>query len=258
MATDTITLELKGTIPLDLFASAIASFNGMVSGLADDIVGPDRVEWEVERLSSGSAIIVARPQYAEPDEVEQLIEAYQVLGNALSTNSPLPFSPEINNHAFALTSLLNGKITSISFSSGAQTFVVSEPVEESEENTPGVVSHSSFGIITGELASITTRPRLKISLYDSLFDRAVTCYPSEDYREMLRRAWGRRITVTGLIRRNPDTGRPVSVREIVDIQIADVPSLGSHKRARGALTYGLGDPLPELVIGSLRDASDEE
>jgi hypothetical protein len=258
MATNTITLALNGTVPLDLFAIAIAEFNGMVSGIADDIVGPDKVEWEIARLESGSAIITARPLHAEPEEVEEIIDAYNILGQALSTHAPLPFSPDISKHAFALTGLLNGKITSISFSTPTQTFVVSEPVEEIEEDTPGQPRQYSYGVVKGELASMSTRPRLKISIYDTLFDRAVSCYPNDDYREMLRGAWGKRIAVTGLIRRNPNTGQPISIKEIISIEIETIPPTGSYKRARGLLPYEPGDPLPEIVIGSLRDATDQE
>ena len=50
-------------------------------------------------------------------------------------------------------------------------------------------------------------------MYDELFDSAVSSYLGEEHEDMMRDAWGKRLIVEGWIRRDPETGRPVTVRK---------------------------------------------
>ena len=70
----------------------------------------------------------------------------------------------------------------------------------------------------------------------------------------MREAWGRRATVSGQVTREASTGRPISIRQIMEVRILEEASAGSYREARGAVPWQPGDMLPEDAIRKLRDA----
>ena len=95
---------------------------------------------------------------------------------------------------------------------------------------------------------------MKFTLYDSTFDKAVPCYLQEDQEDKMREIWGKNVIVTGRITREPDNGRPVSIREITSIDPVVEAAPGSYKIARGIFQWSQGDEPAEVSIRRLRDA----
>src|SRR5262245_35194340 len=60
-------------------------------------------------------------------------------------------------------------------------------------------------ILTGIVRTISTRPRLRLTLDDSLFNRVVYCYLAPDQQELARTVWNKRVEITGLVYRDAIT-----------------------------------------------------
>jgi len=108
--------------------------------------------------------------------------------------------------------------------------------------------------LRGRIQTLTERAELKFTLYDSMFDRAITCFLSNDQREMMRNAWGHRAIVEGRITRDFLTGRPKEIRRIAHVKILDDVPAGSYRAARGVAPISAGDLPSEDAIRRVRDA----
>lgn len=257
MAKDTLTLTLTGEVPLSSFALAMSELNSLLEALTKDILrGEENTEihWEVTELEAGSATAVITGFSSEIDKVERVVAGFGVVGTSLHNNRPIPYSQDVVEHARLITSLLNGNgngyIKSVGFTTDEVQIILDTPIKEEKE----ITQYHRLGVIKGVVETIIGRPKVRITIYDALFDKAVTCHLESDQREMARNVWGKKVAVTGLIKRDQATGRPIEVREIVEIkEIHETP--GSFKRAGGAIPWREGTRRSEEIIRESRDAN---
>lgn len=247
MAKDTLTFELGGRVEIADFANGVAALRSLVAALTPRNAG---VAWVVEDLQPGSAVVTLRGESEDPIAVERIVADYERVGAALSQHEDLP---QFNQRTIAASD-------SIRNLTGAADYVRFETPDIDytiyrNGHTPGRPAPTvSIGAITGTIQTLTNRGGLRFNLYDTLHDKAVACYLAPGQEELMREAWGRRATVIGKISRETSTGRPIAIRQIVDVKtISDAPP-GSYRQARGAVPWQPGDPMPEDVIRKLRDA----
>jgi hypothetical protein len=251
MAKDTVSLVLGGDVPLATFARVMGNFSALIRSLSDEVVGPGAIEWEISHLEGGSATAVVRGIYDVAADVERVVQAYGIVGQCLEQARPVPYSDEVVLTAKSITSILDGKVRSVEFVTDDYVASITEPLVEEEERGHRLYS---LGTVRGVIETISLRGRLKFTLYDDLFDRAVHCYPDEGQREHLRKVWGKHVSVSGWIYRDPDMGRPLEVTRLGTIVILEDFPPDSYKAARGVMPWRPGDELPEVLIRRLRDA----
>jgi hypothetical protein len=251
MAKDTVSLVLGGDVPLATFARVMGNFSALIRSLSDEVVGPGAIEWEISHLEGGSATAVVRGIYDVAADVERVVQAYGIVGQCLEQARPVPYSDEVVLTAKSITSILDGKVRSVEFVTDDYVASITEPLVEEEERGHRLYS---LGTVRGVIETISLRGRLKFTLYDDLFDRAVHCYPDEGQREHLRKVWGKHVSVSGWIYRDPDMGRPLEITRLGTILILEDFPPDSYKAARGVMPWRLGDELPEVLIRRLRDA----
>jgi hypothetical protein len=249
MPETTLTLVLGGDVPLDQFALSMVHFRRLLDALTHEVSGKAKVSWVVEELAGGSAVATVRGESEQVEDVVRVVRAYAVVGRALERHEVIPYSPQVANAAHNLTSVLNGKITSIRF----------ETEQDESTVTTGAADQSraclaAFGAVEGRIETLRSRHRLSFTLYDSLNDQAVYCLLRPDQSELVRDAWGRRVVVEGWIKREPTTGRPVEIDPVERIEILPEIVPGSYRRARGAAPAWPGAPSTDVVIRRLRDA----
>lgn len=244
-----ITLSLKGdSIPLDQFAGAMQHFKQLLEALADEVVG-ESVDWEIAQLQSASATITLVAPGQQSILAQRVAVAYGLVGDALQQNKAIPFSDAVNRPARAITGYINGHINAVHFITDAHTAVVATPVLHAD---PPAISHS-LGVVTGVIETISGRGRLTCTLYDNLFDMAIKCHINERDKERVRNAWGRRVSVTGEVERDPVSGRPTTVRNIQHIQLQDYHARNSYQQLRGIVGWIVGDEPSETQIRQMRD-----
>jgi hypothetical protein len=249
MANKTLTLALDGEVALREFASAMNSFNLLLNQLSNEVSESAKIDWVIEELYAGSAVVTFRGLYEDMFMVEKVITAYEEVGDALASGREIPYSEIVKNHAATLTSILDGRVTSLRFETPSHDFLISGRVK-GEKSTTMQYSH---GIVKGTIETLTKRKRLSFTLWDSLFDRPVHCYFSQGEEENMRSAWGKRAIVAGKIGRQSETGKPLVIREVKYVRVIEEVEPGSYRRARGVLPWGKGDETPEDMIRRLRD-----
>ena len=114
--------------------------------------------------------------------------------------------------------------------------------------------HSSFGAIEGVVQTLSSRRGLRFTLYDSAYDKAVSCYLEQGREDMMRNVWGRRAVIEGRVTRDPETGRPLSIRRVAAVEVVPDYPPGSYRLARGIIPLRPDDPSPEEAIRRVRDA----
>lgn len=249
MAANTVTMQLEGDIRLTDFSQGISHLTGLLSELGEYLVSNANIEWIVEDLEVGSALLTAVGIADDPTDVERVISAYHDVGDALANSRPIGYSSRIEEHARGLANLLDGRITAIRFVTEFGDTMVTSGVAASEQE--GL--HWAAGQVRGTVETLSHRGRLKFTLYDSAFDRAIRCFLTKGQEDKIREAWGKHVVVTGRIGRDPDTGQAMLVRQITDIEIYDPPDPDSYKEVRG-----LFGPLPvnESSVEAIRRMRD--
>ncbi|MFN8589901.1 MAG: hypothetical protein U0031_00475 [Thermomicrobiales bacterium] len=250
MVQDTLTLSLGGNVPLPEFNRALSGFQILIELLAKEVGENAPVTWVVDELSGGSANVTVRGESSQPEVVQKVQQAYVVIGHALETGKPIPYSPPVVRAAESITQVLNGQITSVSFEAGGEVATVTSgvPVEQSA----GLVG--AYGSIEGTIETLTHRRWLGFMLYDLLNDHAIRCVLQPDQADLARESWDQRVIVYGWIRRDPKSGYPVNITPVLSIERVQRVDPGGFLRARGVSPAQADEPSPEDVIRRLRDA----
>jgi hypothetical protein len=262
MGDDTLTLALGGDeIPLAEFAAAVSSFRTLVEALTAEVATGSGIEWVLTALDYSSAITTVRGRTAGADtegQIQKVIRAYEEVGDAAERGAPIPYSPKIGAELAALASLINGHVNSIRMETAEReiTLLTPPPPSRATGGTRQLVPSDggSFGAVEGRVQTLTNRGALRFTLYDTLNDRAVSCYLAEGREAIMLDVWGRRAIVEGWVQRDPLTGRPLSVRRVREITVLPENEPGSYRAARGVSPLRPGDLLPEVLVRRLRDA----
>lgn len=249
MGKDTITLTLNGEIDLHHFATAVSNLEVLVQGLSKE-KGAENIRWVIYDLQASSAMATVRGESDILEEVERVVNAYEDVGQSLQAGERPDYSETVVKAANAITAVLGNKVTSVRFETPDREFTVASRPEIAIES----VVMKSFGAIEGRVQTLTNRKGLRFVLFDTLHDRAISCYLSEGQEERMRELWGKRAIVEGEVSREKDTGRAVAIRHIADIKALEEIQRGSYLRARAVAPRKPGAPLAEVIIRQLRDA----
>lgn len=249
MPETTLTITLNGDVPLDLYIDGMRFFRQLIDALTREVSQQADIVWLVDDLSSGSAVATIRGEADQVEEVERVVRAYATVGRALERNEVIPYSPPVVRAAERMTTVLNGKVTSIQFEALNEVAIVTTGGPEYLRPLLG-----AYGSVEGRVETLSTRRRLRFTLYDSLSDRAINCFLQSPQTELMRDAWGHRAIVRGWIRRDPTTGRPTEINPVEGIDMLPEVIPGSYRRARAIAPAEPDEPSPEDTIRRLRDA----
>lgn len=271
MADNTVTLVLDGEVPLSEFAKAIANFSELVKALSAESGAPS-LEWMIQDLSVSSALASAMA-LGEEKVVEAVITSYENVAQALESDADIPYSEPVRTAAKKIVSIDDyRRIPTVRFETARRESIVRvrPPRSADVKATADVITLErevaplpqlaarpalpAYGGVQGRIQTLTTRGGLRFTLYDLLYDKAVSCYLAEDRKDILRDLWGSLAVVEGFVTRDPVTGRPLSIRQVAEITpIREPVSKFDYQQARGAAP-SLGGLSPEEAIRRIRDA----
>ena len=253
---DTVTLALEGSPSLSDFSAAVADFDRLVAALTKEVEAQD-VTWQIDALDYSSAITTARgisENGAEPERIARVVRAYLEVGQALEEHTTIPYSPAVQKAAEGIARVLHGPtVDAVRFETAEADAIVRE-VPAKEEPPPVEAPRGAYGSVTGRIQTLTSRNALRFTIYDHIHDRAVSCYLVEGRQAMMRQMWDRVATVEGWVTRDPQTGRPLTVRRVSRVTALAEAEPQDYMKARGALPGVEGDSAPEATIRRLRDA----
>jgi hypothetical protein len=245
MTAETLTFEIGGTVMVDQLATGVSLFHRLVSALTADT----GVQWVVEDLQSGSAVVTLEGHSETPHEVERVVLSYADVGRALEDQEYLTYQPPVKRVAEQIRSFAE-TVEAVRFQTAEADYTVI--TGKNSKISPKLTV--SIGSVTGRIQTVSNRGRLRFNLYDSTFDRAVGCYLQNGQEELVREVWGRRASVSGRVTRESDTGRALAVRDILEVEILKDIAPGSYRLARGAVSLEPGSESALEVIRRLRDA----
>ena len=251
MSDNTVTFALDGDVTIDQFIKALQTLQQTVELLSREIAPGAKIDWLIEDLKSGSAVTTLVGESTEQSSVIKIVKSYEKLGRALQNGDPIPFSPQVTQIANQFPKLISRKITAIRFETSTQDYVVYSP--ESVLRQSQVQPRVSFGVVKGVVQTLTTRGKLKFTLYDAVFDKAVSCYLQPEYQLQMIDIWDKEVQVAGRVTRQATTGQPVIVRDITSITPVVKPQKGSFRNARGLFDWQAGDERAEITIWRVRD-----
>ena len=248
MSKTTLTFELGGQVELKDLEKGITLFTRLVSNLTLR----SGVTWIVEDLQPGSATVTLRGEADDPPKVERVIDDYEKIGSALSRHEPPRHANTRVVQAAGAIAAFAGSQEYVRLGTPDHDYVIyGKGIPDDDIPTSPLIS---IGAITGRVQTLSNRAGLRFNLYDTVHDRAVTCYLGPDQEATMRKVWGNRATVVGKISRDPLTGKPISIRDIRQVKLLDDVAPGTYRQAGGAVPWEPGDMMPEEAIRLLRDA----
>lgn len=248
---NTVTLRLNGDVPLVEFAKAVAGFSALVRALSAEVAGESVIDWVLSDLEFSSAIATAQGSSAEPEAVARVVGAYASVGRALEIGAAVPYSKPARQAAREITSILNGRVHAVDFETADADATVRVAAKIRPIHAPA--ERVSLGGVSGRIQTLTNRGSLRFTLYDLVHDRAVSCYLTEGREAIMRDAWGKLAVVEGLVRRDPLTGRPTTIRRVTSVTLKPEAMVGDFLHARG-VSPSLTGLSAEDAIRRLRDA----
>ena len=254
MANDTVTIVLSGEVTISRFDHLIHNFSQLIEALQREVAGTDaEIKWLVDHLDRSSAVATVRGVPGEGtllEQVERVVRSYAEVGQALEKQQDVPFSPAVAVPARRIARLVDHDVEHIRFETAeADATIRAVPVAQP------YVYYGAYGGIEGRVQTLMSRGSLRFTLYDLLYDRAVSCYLSEDGEDLMRDVWGRLALVEGMVYRDPVGGRPTSVRRVSNVTLLpERDTEHSFRDARGAAPQDTSGLSPEDAIRRVRDA----
>lgn len=251
MPKDTITLALNGEVSIQKFADAVSNLESLILALSKEINPNNSIKWIVHDLEISSAITTFRGESEIMDLVEKVVDAYGDVGESLQYGRRPEYTDHVIRPAQNITNLLDTDITSIRFETAdVDAIIQTSPIIIEK---PKVIK--SIGAIEGRVQTLSNRKGLRFTLFDTLHDKAISCYLKEGQEELMREAWGKRVLIHGEISRDSETGRPFAVREVNAVSIIPEASPNSYLKARGIVPLKQGAEMPEVIIRKYRNAN---
>lgn len=250
---NTVSLKLNGDVSLSDFAKVMNHLTSLIQELTEEVGEQAEIEWEIAKLESGSATAVIMGKSHNEFVVDKIVHAYEVIGKSITHNEPIPYSETIAYEAFGITQVINGRIKSVEMFTDDYRTIIEKSIEEKtpdEEEQRGY----SYGTVTGRVETLSKRGKMRFVLYDTMFDKAVTCYLAKNQEALMLDAWDKKIAIAGRVYREPDSGRPYQVRDVNYIEPKGISPPGSFMKAQGIVPWREGDEEPEKLIRRYRDA----
>lgn len=252
MTETTLVLALEGELTLEQFANAVEHFRKLLSNLAQEVAADAEIQWDLEDLQYGSAIMAVAGRAEREEPVIRVVNAFEDVAESLQQHTPIRFSRHVAHEAEALTRLIDQNVKSLRLGTSHKEAIIYGLFDA--KKLASAKPLESFGTVKGRVQAISNRNKLRFTVYDAVFDRPISCYVSDDQKHVLTDIWDKVVMVSGRVTRQPDSGQPVSVRSITAIDYVPVIAPGSYKKARGVFARFEDAEPAEVTIRRLRDA----
>jgi hypothetical protein len=205
-----LTFEIDGPkITADELRRSFGAFLDVINEVAREVSGiPHSVDWIVSSVSTGSARIHLRaesiskilPTHKIPDLLDTIQIGFQIIEG--TSTRPSHFNDSALRKVRELASIVNGG------QDGPDSIIIRRDGQINSVTTKTLSNVDSFfgteskdwGSIEGKLTGIFERGGYKLWVYDDLLRKNIPCQvPSELLEEVLK-AFGKRVSVSGLIR----------------------------------------------------------
>lgn len=261
MSEKTVTLKLQGVVTVAALSRALQSFTALIRELSTDAKARG-MDWDVTGLEAGSAQVTACADLADrftEQQADLVVQAYLDIGRELAQRKRLlGYRARVRRPALALADVAGAGIDAIVFETpDGDALVTREPTGENPTVEGDLLAFptATLGAVSGRVQSLSSRGGLRFTIYDSMDDKAVSCYLDRDGEPLMIDVWGKVATVEGVVSRDPRTGRALAVRQISGVVAHDERQPDDYRVAKGAVIPLPGAAKPEDIIRRMRDAN---
>jgi hypothetical protein len=206
-----LTLEMAGPrITASRFRKGVNAFLDLVEEVAKEFSGASRsVEWVVS-VSAGSARISveAEPVTLASTEVPNLLDAIETGLRTVEAGSDRPryFTDNALTDARTLASLVDEKERELDLVRVWRHGKASRVTSQTLANVDSILGTESkdWGSVEGRLQGVLSHKGFKIWVVDPINDKAIQCFFSAELLEEMVNAFGKRVSVAGLVRYRRD------------------------------------------------------
>lgn len=255
MANDSVTLRLEGDVRLDDLWRALQRLSDLLAALAAEVCPGSGVAWMVDALDAGSASVTVRGQAQRDDDsgdgeadVARVVDALGRLGAALEAGD-LGGRSQAVRAAAALVAGIDRRVPALRLRTLAGEHILASATVEPRHAS----LTRALGSIEGTVESLSQRGAGSFVLRDAIFFRAVRCFLSPGQEDWVRDAWGKRVSVSGVIWREPENGRAIQITEISEIEEHALYEPSDLRTYAGILRESVLDEPPEDTIRRMRD-----
>lgn len=251
-------MEVGGDeVTIQKFHAAVTRFQSMLKALSTEIAGSRaQIDWVLESLEIGSALqryqgIARRPE--DVSKVPEIADEFEKLTKAYARGERPLASDALREKTEHLLELIDKETPYLRFETRDEDAKVEAGISAGSAKLNETES-KDLGAVEGRVQTLSSRGSLRFTLYDLIFDKAVSCYLNEDQREITTGIWGRLAIVEGLVTRDARTGRPYSIRQVTNVELLDEVDVKAYLRAEG-IAPSLSNLSPEDAIRRIRDVS---
>lgn len=274
MPNDQISLVLDGDVYIEDLSTAVTAWCEVMRSLTQQVDPSGKIQWALEDVSAGSFFGTLKAVYrtAELPAVEEISRRFTRFGRDIRHGNVGGYSPQMRTAAKSISSVIGDRIRLVRFETEPEdTEIFKEPVPILPEDIPDSaikksiagfagtarkIERGSYSAIRGRVQSISKGAGLRFTLYESHTDRPVSCYVLPGKEELMREAWGNMAVVEGIVRRDPATGLPMTIRQVDSIRVLPTTNRQGWREAIGCAPARRGEQSPEAAIRRLRDAEE--
>jgi hypothetical protein len=250
-----LTVALEGPdISLSSFATAVSALDSLLRALGTEVAPGSSLAWDVQALDTGSAVttVLGRLVSGDPAGPARVTAAFEAIGDALTRQAPIPYSPVVTRHATSLTDVLADHVTAIRLETPERDFTIT-PGSSTLKGAPPRPPVISLGGVEGRIQTLSNRRSVRFTLYDELDDHAVSCYLNPGEESMIQKFWGLRALVEGTVRRD-SAGRPTTIRDITDVTLLPEHAPDDWLSLKGVWAEAWDGTPAEDTVRKIRDA----
>jgi hypothetical protein len=251
------TIQLDGEVTLGRFQRVLEAWHSTLEAISSDVDRNRSHRLLISDLSYGSAIAAVQIEFEREPVASEFEREFELIARQVRSNSIIELPRNLQKPARKLqeaASIDGGE--GFTLSSDDADYMIS-PIASSDTVRPNAMPDNieAIGAVKGKLQSLSSRGALKAVVFDELNDKAVRIALTEEQHDIVRDLWDEIVVVEGMIRRDPESGRPLSLTKVRQIsRKSDPPEPFAWRKARGVLAHIHPEKTAEELIREARDA----
>lgn len=220
------------TVDLVYFSQTLGAWVKLLKASAEVDAGQEKYELVVASLSGGSTHVAAAFQTPSPVLSQTFKQSADRAFQSIQRGTIADLPSKVRTAASRFQDARSKRPDmQVSVSTQSVDFLIPSRGMAARPKEPTV----SLGAIRGRIQTLSSRKGLQFTIWDEIFDRGVQVFISTELHDQLQRLWDHHAEVVGMISRHPDTGQPISIRDVRSLDEVAPSSLGDPNRFKGIL-----------------------
>ncbi len=248
---DHVRFQFGGDVTIETLSDALTRFSQVLDALRE--THSAEVSWKLIGLDYGSVAATAQAAPLDDEAQSQIPAMYDSLIHAAESvkNGHADRGFSLHEQMHKLMALAD-ESHPVTIQTNGNRVVVEAPLAplrlsaaDWQEEDP-----VSLGTVRGRVETLSRRRGLSFNLYELATNTAVTCYLDKALEDTMRDVRGHIADVTGAIKRDSRTDRPLWIRRVTNVDPVDEGEPDGYLMARGALQTS--EP-SEVLVRRIRD-----